>query len=349
MVANPEEDPIIEPSFQDKTFDIYVYLSEKKTKEESFFNRFFERIQSVFKKDNSQRRLSSDRISSIHVSTKKNLEKICELHEMLSETEHEVHRFFDESVLTFLKKEGENLVRSLNAPNIHTQVKVFSSVSNWNRKTLEWLENFNTLQADELVLEIAKFIEETTFDVINKDLQIIRDYSIQSLENTSFPEEGKRYLFEKIESEIGPLKRRLELLKELSRPELVKDFSSWKSEIDHKRQKYFDAALSVIDSLVEDISPSSRSSEEHEHLLTVVQEVNAIDHALGEIAQKIHSNDIVEDEKNELLEQLGALYEEAHGLSIDFRVPQNMFDRLQIILGDIEKIKDFLDREPEDG
>lgn len=218
----------------------------------------------------------------------------------------------------------------------------------WMVKAKRWIELDTKLHDRAAIIDIVmKQLFLDLDDLIDQDLQVIFDYESHILADLSVSHEEKSKLEQMILATLAPHTQALIKLKEHPDNLELYKVARWKEEVDLRRQKYFDKALQSIDAIIASFLPSTLQAEEEEEQNPAVQAMatqmenfhNACLDLLNS-AQKLEADD--EGSKKAIRATLLLLQQQAHGLNANLHLTHALFDRLQTIQENLERIESRL-------
>jgi hypothetical protein len=171
-------------------------------------------------------------------------------------------------------------------------------------------------------------------DLIDQDLQVIRDYEMNTLEMLPLNEEEALALKKQIEIELLPPLQTLISLKDKPLIENLDALFLWIDEVDRRRSQLFDKSLHIIDHMVQAVSPESATEEGHEHLVEVLTQLAFLEEEIPQVIAEFQYREHLSVERRRLVEtRRKALEEELHALNLNLRLTPDLCERLQRLLG----------------
>ncbi len=261
---------------------------------------------------------------------------IPKLNEMISELEslektEEKDDLFIHFIIGPLIKEGYSLREQILSYSDTLRHKLISQYVLWVDRSFKWVELSKKESKSDLVNAVKKFLIEETLSIIKKDIALINDYWEQQIENLDIEEGDSERLKEKVEKALLPLLKELE---ELYRNHGVlstsEDIRNWREKVNIRRQELFESSLSEIDDTINKEFPLRKSKEVQVHLVDILNKIIFLEEELP------HPGD--EERGNMHPKHVAALYQQAHELSLDIRLSQELFDRLENIMQVLQDI-----------
>ncbi|MFI0435307.1 MAG: hypothetical protein ACH350_06220 [Parachlamydiaceae bacterium] len=191
------------------------------------------------------------------------------------------------------------------------------SPSEWQIEAEEWGEWYSKWSDQKKIIKkVLDAVAEKTDHLINKDIQIIREYQTQSLSHVSQQTDTFKSLEERLSNAIEePLKQLMGLRIQAKKHTSLQQASEWVANLQEKRETCFDQLLMKIDHVMkdavnlEDIQDGSVFLEVEGEILFMEQELHHIHEDL------IHLDLIEESDKQFLLARLDGLCEHVADLA----------------------------------
>lgn len=324
-------------SFVNKYFDSSGHPRPPKSQPpSSLVEKFINRIVKTFEVSQaSGEQPLAGRIQKIMPKIEEILEKFAELERkyhdgMEDDPDHRYCHFF-QIVIKPLNREGNQIKTYIEKGSETTQARLYSQYVQWTERSHKWLAIYYEKEKEELEKDLIKHITLETLSYIDKDIQVIRDYEKQQLDKIDLENPKKEKLTAGLAEILEPIYSKMRHLQVIPEESTLKDIIKWQRKIEAGRQKLFEKALSVIDDTLHEEIPLDASEEEHEHLIDVLEQIIELEQLIPSLN---FSNQQLFDpqEKRRLLERVTALQRETHDLSLDLRLSQDLFDRLQDIM-----------------
>lgn len=332
----------------DETIEEAALPDDKQTPP-SLFGRLIDRIKSTFisQKDAKPAPLNG----RIHENKSKLADKVLDRFLTVA---HKMEDKLDSELVNHVQAAMELITRDFR--RIQKKVVNVSDVeseavyNNWMIKAKRWIELDTKLHDRAAIIDtVMKQLFLDLDELIDQDLQVIFDYEAHILADLSVSSEEKGKLETIILEKLAPHTQALIKLKE--HPEGLELFkvAEWKEEVDVRRQKHFEKALHAIDAIIANLSPSSSLQEEeepNEAIAAITLELDLLEQGCEDLfksAQKLKAND--ENGKKNLRPALLLLQQQAHHLNANLHLTHELFDQLQVVQLDLEKIEFLLELE----
>lgn len=309
--------------------------SEKKSL--TILNRFFERIRSTFTK--FQNKTPSDaqltgRIQDLQKTASSVLKQLIIIKEDLKKDVDLVVFSYVEDVIDSIIKEVSRLHKSIEQPgSVMQQAKAYQRYSQWVEKAKLWVQICaKGGDKDAIVKAIIRYTVDDFLEVIDRDIQVINDYQEHMLDALAVDEDEKIVLAQRLEVRLDPYLKGLNSLRFKPKDLPLQEIAWWKSQVDKRREKYFDGALHAIDKIINQTIPDASSHENHEHLVEVLSQVIYLEHQVPTLYDSIYlAKNPTQEEIREFESQLNLLEQEIHQLNLDLRLTPDLIDRLQVV------------------
>lgn len=348
-IMSPEEKGEEETkSFLKKYFENSPSLEgPKQSPPSSLVQKFIDRIVKTFDGGIRADQPLSGRIRSIVPKIEEILEKFAELegkyHDEKDAGNDGGYILFFQIVIKPLIREGNQLKVHIEKGKAATQARLFTQYVDWMDKSYKWLDCYHVKERDELEQELVKHITLETLSYIDKDIQVIQDYEKQQLDKIDFGNPRKDQLIDDLSKILNPLYSKMRKLQAIPEESSLEDILKWQRRIEASRQKLFEKALSVIDDMLHQEIPLDVSEEEQEHLIDVLQQIIELEQLIPSLNYFNHQ---ISDpaEKKRLLDRVKDMQRETHNLSLDLRLSQDLFDRLQEIMKSLSIVYRQIDK-----
>lgn len=323
-------------SFVHRYFDPSGYPAAPKLQpSSSLIEKFINRIVRTFERpQQAPEQPLAGRIQKILPKIEEILEQFAELEKKYKElkAKHRNQEFclFFSIVIKPLMREGNQLRASIEKGSETTQARLFSRYVQWMDRSLEWLDGYHRKDKKALEKDLIRHITADTLSYIDKDIQLIRDYEKQQIDKIDLENPKKEKLVAELALILEPLYQEIDSLREMPLEFNLETVIQWQREIEAGRQSLFEQALSEIDDLLQEEIPIAPSEEEHEHLIDVLEKIIELEQLIPNLNYS-HQQTSAPQEKRRLMDRIQALQRETHDLSLDLRLSQDLFDRLQEI------------------
>lgn len=212
----------------------------------------------------------------------------------------------------------------------------------WMTKAKRWIELDNKLHDRAAIIDIIiKQHFSDLEELIDQDLQVIFDYEANSLADLTISEDEKRKLEEIILNRISPYTQALIKLKECPTGIDLYKVAQWKEEIDKNRQKYFEKALHAIDSVIADQSIKPREAEEKSMLTGLEEEIETLKQSTLKLLMDVQQEQSI-DEKKKYISILLPMQQKAHQLNGNLHLSHELFELLQEVQIELDRIEQIL-------
>ncbi len=217
--------------------------------------------------------------------------------------------------------------------------KVYHS---WMKRAKGWIDldsNFHDRAA--VINVIIKQQFSALDELIEHDLQLIFDYETHILADLPISPNEKNKLEQVILAHLTPHTQALIKLREHPPKLELHKVAQWKKNIDHTRSLLFEKALHAIDVVIATLSPVAPQNKEPDKVLeAIASEIDLLQKktsaALDIISEGILDQEI---EKKDLETTLLLLQQQAHQLSGNLHLTHDLYEQLQSIQQDLEKIE----------
>jgi len=313
------------------------YSEEPKDKNLSLLNRFVDRIRSTFQKFQTKAPREPQLMGRIHDLQKtansvlKQLRMIKD--EFRKEVDPDVFAYVEE-VIDNIIKEVSRLHKSIEQPgSVLQQAKRYQRYSQWVEKAKLWVQICSKMGDKQSIIKaIIRYTIDDFLEVIDRDIQVINDYQEHMLDALAVDEEEKIALAQRLEMRLEPYLKSLNDLRTKPKDLPLHEIALWKSQVDKRREKFFDAALHAIDKIINQSIPDTTGEEEHEHLVDVLSQVIYLEHEVPSLYDAIYmSKNPSKIELSEYMARLDLLEHEVHQLNLDLRLTPDLIDRLQVV------------------
>lgn len=323
-------------SFVEKNFDSSGFSIAPSLKPpSSLIEKFISRIVRTFEGVQQSETPLLGRIQQIQPKIEEILEQFadleCKYQDEKSQNKDEGYLLFFQIVIKPLIREGNHLKNHIKKGTDTTQPRLYSRYVDWTERCYKWLNSYREKDREQLEKELIRHITLDTLSYVDKDIQVIRDYEKQQIDKIDFENPKKEELVTELGEILEPLFSKMRHLQVIPEESSLEDILKWQRTIEDGRQKLFEKALSAIDDTLHREIPLSVSEEEHEHLIDVLQQIIELEQLIPSLNYLNHQNNDPQ-EKKRLLDRVTAMQRETHDLSLDLRLSQDLFDRLQEIM-----------------
>lgn len=265
--------------------------------------------------------------------------------ELKSQVDNDVFTFV-EAVVDPMIQDATSIQKKVNqqSSSVTQQAQAFKRYSEWIEKAKIWVQICSkTSDPQGIAKAVIRLTIEDFLKVIDRDLQVIQDYTEHMIDSLPLDDIEKAALIDKIHTKLDPYIESLKALKASPEDLHFQQIQSWKLKVDKRREKYFDGALHAIDKIIEETSPMSSSNEEHEHLVDILNQINYLEEEVPLLCVEILNADLEDEFQKKVLEsRMTACQRELHELNLDLRLTPELIDRLEILSELIKNTQDKL-------
>lgn len=220
--------------------------------------------------------------------------------------------------------------------------------NNWMTKAKRWIELDTKLHDRAAIIDtVMKQLFLDLDELIDQDLQVIFDYEAHILADLSVTPQEKNQLEQVILAKLAPHTQALIKLKQHPHNLELYRVAEWKEEVDLRRQKHFEKALHAIDAIIANLSPSAQAVEEEEPdeaMVAITSEMELFHQACAGLLKSVQMLEVNDaNGKKNLRPTLLLLQQQAHHLNANLHLTHDLFERLQIIQSDLERIENFIE------
>lgn len=252
---------------------------------------------------------------------------------------------------------GELFVRYIVSPLIREGIKLRADIVSsknplphemtshyilWIDRSYRWINRFYTKDVQELGLAVVDHIICETAVSASKDLKLIHEYIEQQIATFDIGFSRKEALFSLISDSLEALLIRLKGV-EAEQPENREPTTvyHWRERTEALRQQLFDECLEVVDRTIEKEFPRPERKEMQGHLRAVLEKILSLENNVQQVVDSLSSaSSQVERWQNR--RKILALHQQAHKISLDIRLSQELFDRVQMVMAQLVKYYESL-------
>lgn len=322
----------------------HIHKEAEKNKQ-SILNRFVDRIRSTFQKFQNKPTQDFQLTGRIQDLQRTAFTVMQELEVIKQELKKEIDAdvfFYVEDVIDPITREVSRLNKSLEQPGTVThQAKAYQRYSQWIEKAKLWIQVCSKAKDREGILKaIIRYTIDDFLEVIDRDLQVLNDYQEHMLDALAIDEEEKIALAQRLELRLEPYIKGLNELRVRPMDLSLQQIAIWKSQVDKRREKYFDASLHAIDKIINQSIPDSSSDSDQEHLVDVLSQIVYLEHECPRLYDEIYmAKKPNQSQIDAFSSRLISLEHEAHQLNLDLRLTPDLIERLQVITDMLEQVK----------
>ncbi|MEC7839474.1 MAG: hypothetical protein VX777_05505 [Chlamydiota bacterium] len=243
-----------------------------------------------------------------------------------------------------LIREGSRLKKNILSGAAPIRSQLVSHYILWIDRSYKWIERYNKDSKADLADAVIDHIVKETVSYIEKDISLVHEYQEQQLDNLDIGVDDIERMKGKIQVLLFPFLNKLEHLYDAV-PVNKESFEVrvWRERIDEERQILFDECLSAIDDAIQVEFPLRKSKEVHDHLVDILDKIIFIESSVPAVKRDAEIEAIAQDKKRHIRNKIFALHQQAYQLSLDIRLSQELFDRLQSIMQTLDEIAKKLD------
>lgn len=316
----------------------------------SMLNRFVDRIRSTFQRFQNKPQQDIQlvgRIRDLQRTANSVLEQLCKIKDDLKSQIDPKTFSYVEEIIEPVIKEVSRLHKTIEQPgSIIHQAKTYQRYSQWIEKAKLWVQICSKASDKEaLIKAIIRYTIEDFLEVIDRDIQVINDYQEHMLEALAVEDEEKIILAQTLETQLQPYLKSLSDLRAKPRDLPLHEIALWKAHVDKRREKYFDAALHMIDKMINSTIPDTSGHNEHEHLAEVLSQIVYLENEAPKLYDEIDMSEDVSGSQIKIFEsRLITLEQEIHQLNLDLRLTPDLLERLLIISEMLDQAKQKLEK-----
>lgn len=323
--------------YLERYFDVAGYSRQPEMRAPpSSFEKFWDRLIYIFQGWSESEQELSGRVQKIVPKIDEILEELLQLQSQQGDSADE-YRMFIDFVIIPLYKEGQRIKVNLKLDDSPAKYRVISRYILWIDRYYHWIEAYDRGDIKKFRNALFLHIVKETLSLVEKDLCIIADYAQQQLD-IAFTPEQREALNEEINVKLMIIRQSLYNLKERPIDLKLSSIQHWQDKIGAERQKMFNEALAIIDEIVDREKKISPRNEKSTPNLDILQRIALLEKSIPKIqkgsAETTGYNDI---EKKLLIKKIAALEQEAYDISQDLRLPQVLFERIQVIMHNLEE------------
>lgn len=315
----------------------FYYKSSEKPSYPSIFDRFVTRIKQTFQYGNIDgRKQLSGRAQAIIPR----IDVLIEQLGSISETSGD-HHLYSKYIALPLIREGKKLREEIIAAGEPINHQLTSQYILWIDRAYKWVDRFFKFDNSVLTQAVIDDIIHESRERVEKDLHLVNDYIEQQLQSIDLDVELFEDISSTIENHLEPVVGAMKTIEETHpKSRDPGDVHQWRENLHMLRQKFFDQCLEVVDSVIELKTPKRKSREKHDHLVAALESIISLEIAIDELFEVRETNES-DVAKKHVKRKVVALYQQAHKISLDIRLSQELFDRVQYMMS---RLSCFYDR-----
>lgn len=296
----------------------------------TFLERFKERMLAVFTYFIQDTAPLKGRVEEIIPKVQETLEALHKVDEHILKTceKNPKVKPFQSIIIQPLIDRARKINKRWQNNAMHLRVKAFDETKQWMEESEYWIDFYWNKSIDELLSSLRESMQKEALKRVDRDIKIIQDYEQQTFEKLNVGASDKQHLKDLLEELLLKPIATLGALKHSKEDLNLEEIDLWNKELDEKRQRLFNETLAIIDAVVHDYKPEFAIEEDHHHLIDVIERINVLENRLRLLQEAIARNkDSSVDEP--LKELVLIIQNEIHSLSLDLRLPQSLFERLE--------------------
>jgi hypothetical protein len=326
-----------------------------KKDEKDFRNKgIFDRIKSFFPffvvKESKDAKLVGRIRNELQKDAKEILNKLKSLKESLRaelESHYESQLWSSiEAVVNPLLREYNQIEKKLmdQSTSIETHTTAIKSYNEWIVKAKLWVTLCNLANdRQDIVHAVVIHTKQVLNDIIDRDLKTLHDYKLHEVRNIGLNFQEIEAVSSTIGNKIKPHVEELEALKKHNPKDIKFDhLMKWKAEVNALRANHYEAALHIIDSIIQSVSPEPIQDDALDHLKEVFERLAYLEEELPIFLGHLKRVDLKEDVTKQMLEgQLMFLEEEIHKVNRDLRLTPELADRAAFIIQELNQAHSY--------
>lgn len=244
---------------------------------------------------------------------------------------------FIQYIVNPLLREGAKLRADILAAREPINHQLTSHYILWIDRSYRWIDSFYNKSQKELYNDVVDHIIKETGSHVQKDVKLIYDYIDQQIDNLDVPDrkvkEISMAISESLEKHLTKLKS-IEIRLPKSREATC--VQQWRHDTDILRQKLFGQCLEMIDKILQENLPKPDSKNVQVHLVKALDKIISLEDSIREVIYPAEplSSEVAE---KHLKRKIAALHQQAHKISLDIRLSQELFDRVQEMMAALIK------------
>ena len=249
-----------------------------------------------------------------------------------------------EAIVNPLLREYDQLERKLFESQEPKDLKCYHT---WIEKAKLWVSVLARPHDRESITQtVVTHTQQVSHIIIDRDLKMLEEYMINELHHLGFDQEKLSKLASQIHEEIAPhIKGLLDLKHNKPEDLTLSTLQSWKARINSERAKHYNAALHIIDDKLQVLAPASKQEEESEHLKDIFSLVIYLEAELPTFLEELEKIDLDDATQLSLFADHSVyLEEQIHKLNQDLRLTPELFDRVQVMMMDLDEARKILEQ-----
>jgi hypothetical protein len=299
---------------------------------ENKVNRFLRKINQFFKRAPNVDSKLTGRIHELQATADQILDELLAIKRNLKEEVEPALFDLVEAIIDPLIKEIHRIRQIMEKEEKPTrQVKTFKRFTTWIDKARMWIDLCMKHKENGVICQaIVEYTCNEFHSIIDRDLQVIQDYLIHSLDNLHIDDSRKNECQMILENVLTPDIMGLQQLKQKSDNLSLDVLNDWRLTANRSREKHFSNALHAIDTFIHDLTPQSRVEDESHHSVEILVRLTSIESKIANLASELSQSDMSNGvQKKRIKSQLALIEKETHQLNSDLRLNHDHIERLQ--------------------
>ncbi len=316
----------------------FYYKSSDKPSYPSILDRFVKRIQQTFQYWNVEETKGlSGRAQAVIPRINVLLDQLKNIDETSGD-----RYLYNKYIAIPLIREGTKLREEIITSGEPISHQLTSQYILWIDRSYRWVDRFFKLDSSKLNQAVMDYIIKDSRGRVDKDLHLVSDYIEQQLENLDIGDELIQEVNNTIEQQLDPVLGAMKSIEETHPNSKDPDrVHLWRENLHMLRQKFFDQCLEIVDSVIEIKTPKRKSPEKNKHLIAALESILSLEDSIKEFFQNSEGSESDVARKH-VKRKVVAFYQQAHKISLDIRLSQELFDRVQQMMSSLTR---YYDRE----
>lgn len=328
-------------------FPKFPRSSRQKANEKPAAARFFEKINRFFKREPLPEDLKlQGRIRELQTSAEKILVELLECKKALEKnSEPEIFALASTIIDPIIREIGRLQQVIDEHEGAAHQVKTVHRYIEWIDKARAWIDlgSNGHYQSHAIQQAIIAHTVQEFHARINRDIQIIEDYLLNSINSSPMSGALKEEIRKNIASTIASPLQQLDELKASPQNLSIDTLPQWRAQADEERGKCFGSALHTIDVLLSESTPGTVVEIESEHAMEILAELGTLESGIAELVEAIETlNNGEEGMTKKCLEALLRLEQQSHQLNGNLRLSQEHAERVQQAIDSLAALREKL-------
>lgn len=248
-----------------------------------------------------------------------------------------------EAVINPLLREYRLIERQL----IHPSDETFKiqNVNSWIDRAKLWVSLCSKpTNREEMVQAVVAHTLQILDQMIDRDLKTLSDYKNHELQLLGLSEEAYSVVRHRLDQDLTPFVNGLLTLKQDIPIDMeLGTLVTWKTHADEERNKLFNAALQMMDSIINKAIPFAPHEEEQEHLKDLIHRISLLENEMQVLQVQFQNSDLEDPLQKEMLVSALLFFEEqAHQIHHELRLTPELVERVQLLLQQFSQLRDDL-------